>query len=128
MSVKSEFVDEKLNYIYFYKYLLKSHSKQRQSRRLVTEVRPGRSGRISHGRKNRQKQKISHGLTRNEEQTEAEDLAAETKHINQSRMRERRYKYTVWGGPLRQAQGPFSYRAADVNLPVIANQKNRCGP
>ena len=30
----------------------------------------------------------------------------EWRTINQSRMRERRYKYTVWEGPLRQAQGP----------------------
>ncbi len=31
-------------------------------------------------------------------------------------MRERRYKYTVWGGPLRQAQGPDS--CATVSEPV----------
>ena len=33
-------------------------------------------------------------------------LATDGRHIFQSRMRERRYKYIVWGGPLRQAQGP----------------------
>ncbi len=42
-------------------------------------------------------QNISHGRTRN---------YLEKRHIIQSRMRERRYKYTVWEGPLRQAQGP----------------------
>ena len=30
----------------------------------------------------------------------------ETKHIFQSRMRERRYKYTIWKGPFRQVQSP----------------------
>ena len=40
---------------------------------------------------------ISHGISRKK---------TEKKHSFQSRMRERRYKYTVWEGPLRQAQGP----------------------
>jgi hypothetical protein len=29
-------------------------------------------------------------------------------------MRERRYKYTVWGGPLRQAQGPGSCTVSEL--------------
>ncbi len=32
-------------------------------------------------------------------------------------MRERRYKYTVWGGPLRQAQGPGFLSVRSVSLP-----------
>ena len=48
--------------------------------------------------KKRQKKKHCHGLTRNfTEKTEAETRNEE--HIIRSQMRERRYKYTVWGGP-----------------------------
>ena len=31
-------------------------------------------------------------------------------------MRERRYKYTVWEGPLRQAQGPFSFSTVEQKV------------
>ncbi len=46
--------------------------------------------------------KICNGFTRKEAEAETRNK----EHIIQSRMRERRYKYIVWEGPLRQAQGP----------------------
>jgi len=73
---------------------------------------------ICHGNKTKNKQKHLprkdtelHGKDRSRDTEEqAEELATETKHCFQSRMRERRYKYAVRKGPLRQAQGPgFRY-------------------
>ena len=56
-----------------------------------------------HGRKNKQKH-----LPRINTEFHGKDISRdmERRHCIQSRMRERRYKYTIWKGPLRQAQGP----------------------
>jgi len=62
-----------------------------------------RKDREFHGRKNKHFPRMNtefHGKDRSRK------LATERRHIFQSRMRERRYKNTVWEGPLRQAQGP----------------------
>ena len=85
--------------------------------------------RESHRRKTKQKRKfategrvsrsISHGLTRNfTEKTEAETRNEE--HIIRSQMRERRYKYTVWGGPFGKLrdQGSFGTVSELVELAV----------
>jgi hypothetical protein len=72
-----------------------------------------------HGMKKRQKKKHCHGLTRNfTEKTEAETRNEE--HIIRSQMRERRYKYTVWGGPFGKLrdQGSFGTVSELVELAV----------
>jgi hypothetical protein len=79
-------------------------NKQKHLPRINTEL---------HGNKQKQKlategsRSICHGLTRNfTEGSRSRNLDTEKKPIFQSRMRKRRYKYIIWKGPLRQAQGP----------------------
>jgi hypothetical protein len=71
--------------------------------------------------KKRQKKKHCHGLTRNfTEKTEAETRKEE--HIIRSQMRERRYKYTVWGGPFGRLRdrGSFATVSELVELADIS--------
>ncbi len=76
--------------------------------------------------KKRQKKKHCHGLTRNfTEKTEAETRNEE--HMIQSQMRERRYKYTVWGGPFGKLrdQGSFGTVSELVELAVKLREEQK---
>jgi hypothetical protein len=76
--------------------------------------------------KKRQKKKHCHGLTRNfTEKTEAETRNEE--HIIRSQMRERRYKYTVWGGPFGKLrdQGSFGTVSELVELAVKLREEQK---
>jgi len=76
--------------------------------------------------KKRQKKKHCHGLTRNfTEKTEAETRNEE--HMIRSQMRERRYKYTVWGGPFGKLrdQGSFGTVSELVELAVKLREEQK---